>query len=102
MPNTSGRIVLVTRVGHGKDMANEGGLLACRPPMRMSAAPTLLLPGNERRHRARLPRHDELNLLGGPKGVPLLLMGVVNKSPVGRFESQGEKRIGPRTVGSHT
>ena len=38
----------------------------------------MLLPGNERRHRARLPRHDELNLLGGPKGVPLLLMGVVN------------------------
>eukprot|EP00966_Prymnesium_polylepis_P038329 889241-Prymnesium_polylepis.1 len=45
--------------------------------MRMSAAPTLLLPGDERRHRARLPRHDELNLLGGPKGVPSLLMGVV-------------------------
>ena len=70
MPNTSGRIVLMTRVAHGKDMANEGGLLACRPPMRMSAAPTLLLPGNECRHRARLPRHDELNLLGGPKSVP--------------------------------
>ena len=78
MPNTSGRIVLVTRVRHGKNMADEGGLLAGRPPMRISAGPTLLIPANERRHRARLPRHDELNLLRGPKGLPLLLMGVVN------------------------
>jgi hypothetical protein len=52
--------------------------IAGRPPMRMSAGPTLLIPANERRHRARLPRHIELNLLRGPKGVPLLLMGNVN------------------------
>ena len=61
-----------------EDMADEGGLLASRPPIRMSAGPTLLTSANERRHCARLPRHDELNLLRGPKGLPLLLMGVVN------------------------
>eukprot|EP00966_Prymnesium_polylepis_P290446 6709233-Prymnesium_polylepis.1 len=78
MPHSSGRIVLVTRVRHGKDMADEGGLLAGRPPMRMSAGPTLLIPANERRHRARLPRHDELNPRRDPKGVQLLLIGIVN------------------------
>eukprot|EP00966_Prymnesium_polylepis_P325552 7381526-Prymnesium_polylepis.1 len=78
MPNTSGRLVLVTRVRHGKDMADEGGLLASRPPIRTSVGPTLLTSANERRHCARLPRHDELNLLLGPKGVPFLLMGVMN------------------------
>ena len=58
-------------------MADESGLLAGRPPMGMSAGPTLLISANEQRHRARLPRHDKLNLLIGPKGVALPLR-VVN------------------------